>query len=162
MAAEYYAFDFEYAQTPEQTSWIASSWVSPPIILAWDSRVRPSFQAHNFTFEAASGGFSEKNHLCVDQRGFKRLVQEEAHQLLHHPDDPSRLRIMLNSTVQVVRYDASGVEVRLESGRVLRAEYAIVTFSLGVLQNDEIVFEPGLPPWKVEAIESMTMVGSAC
>ena len=28
MAAEYYTFDFEYAQTPEQTSWIASSWVS--------------------------------------------------------------------------------------------------------------------------------------
>ena len=28
MAAEYYTFDFKYAQTPEQTSWIASSWVS--------------------------------------------------------------------------------------------------------------------------------------
>jgi len=32
MAAEYYAFDFEYAQTPEQTSWIASSWVSLSVI----------------------------------------------------------------------------------------------------------------------------------
>lgn len=99
------------------------------------------------------------NHLCVDQRGFKRLVQEEVHQLRHHPDDPNRLRITLNSTVQIVRHDASGVEVQLESGRVLRAEYVIVTFSLGVLQNDEVVFEPRLPPWKVEAIESMTMVG---
>lgn len=28
MATEYYTFDFEYAQTPEQTSWIASSWVN--------------------------------------------------------------------------------------------------------------------------------------
>jgi polyamine oxidase len=65
---------------------------------------------------------------------------------------------MLNSTVQIVRYDASGVEVQLESGRVLRAEYVIVTFSLGVLQHDEVVFEPRLPAWKVEAIESMTMV----
>ncbi|KAF9643186.1 amine oxidase [Thelephora ganbajun] len=139
MAAEYYAFDFEYAQTPEQTSWIASSW------------------AHNFTFEAASGGFSKKNHLCVDKRGFKRLVQGEAHQLRYHPNDPNRLRIMLNSTVQIVRYDSSEVEVQLESGRVLRAEYVIVTFSLGVLQNDEVVFEPRLPAWKVEAIESMSM-----
>ena len=26
--SEYYQFDWEYAQTPEQTSWIASSWVS--------------------------------------------------------------------------------------------------------------------------------------
>ena len=33
-----------------------------------------------------------------------------------------------------------------------------MTFSLGVLQNDEVVFEPRLPAWKVEAIESMTMV----
>jgi len=65
---------------------------------------------------------------------------------------------MLNSTVQIIRYGASGVEVQLENGRILRAEYAIVTFSLGVLQNDEVVFEPRLPAWKVEAIESMTMV----
>lgn len=27
LASEYYMFDWEYAQTPEQTSWIASSWV---------------------------------------------------------------------------------------------------------------------------------------
>ena len=94
----------------------------------------------------------------MDQRGFKRIIQVEADQLRHHPDHPNRHRIMLNSTVQVVRYDASGVEVQLESGRILRAEYVIVTFSLGVLQNDEVVFEPRLPAWKVEAIESMTMV----
>ena len=28
MASEYYQFDWEYAQTPEESSWIASSWVS--------------------------------------------------------------------------------------------------------------------------------------
>jgi len=33
----------------------------------------------------------------------------------------------------------------------------IVPLSLGVHQNDECVFEPRLPTWKVEAIESMTM-----
>ena len=27
MASEYYQFDWEYAQTPEESSWIASSWV---------------------------------------------------------------------------------------------------------------------------------------
>ena len=26
--SEYYLFDWEYAQTPEESSWIASSWVS--------------------------------------------------------------------------------------------------------------------------------------
>ena len=28
MACEYYQFDWEYADSPEHTSWIASSWVS--------------------------------------------------------------------------------------------------------------------------------------
>ena len=27
MASEYYQFDWEYAQTPDESSWIASSWV---------------------------------------------------------------------------------------------------------------------------------------
>jgi len=66
---------------------------------------------------------------------------------------------MLNSTVQAIRYDASGVEVQLKGGKVLRAEHVIVTFSLGVLQNDAVAFEPKLPAWKVEAIQSMSMVG---
>ncbi len=30
MASEYYQFDWEYAQTPEESSWIASSWVCAP------------------------------------------------------------------------------------------------------------------------------------
>jgi len=70
---------------------------------------------------------------------------------------------MLNSTTQIIRYGASGVEAQLKSMKVLRAEYAIVTFSLGVLQNDGVVFEPRLPTWKVDVIESMTMVrGYVC
>jgi len=32
-AAEYYQFDWEYAQTPEQTSWVASSWVCTSLAL---------------------------------------------------------------------------------------------------------------------------------
>jgi len=34
-ASEYYQFDWEYAQAPEQSSWLASSWVTyPPYITA--------------------------------------------------------------------------------------------------------------------------------
>lgn len=29
-ASEYYQFDWEYAQAPEQSSWLASSWVTYP------------------------------------------------------------------------------------------------------------------------------------
>jgi len=48
--------------------------------------------------------------------------------------------------------------VRLFDGSELRADYALVTFSLGVLQHDDVTFEPELPSWKKEAIYSMGMV----
>ena len=33
VASEYYQFDWEYAQTPEQSSWLASSWVTYPLYI---------------------------------------------------------------------------------------------------------------------------------
>lgn len=35
MACEYYQFDWEYAQTPEESSMIASSWVCIPPSVLW-------------------------------------------------------------------------------------------------------------------------------
>lgn len=48
--------------------------------------------------------------------------------------------------------------VKLVDGSELCADYALVTFSLGVLQHDDVTFEPELPSWKKEAIHSMGMV----
>jgi polyamine oxidase len=39
----------------------------------------------------------------------------------------------------------------------VQAEYAICTFSLGVLQNDAVSFEPKLPEWKQTSIETFQM-----
>ncbi|KAI0316950.1 amine oxidase [Amylostereum chailletii] len=132
MASEYY-MDWEYAQTPEQTSWIASSW------------------ANNFTYDVDQGGFSDGNLFSVDQRGFKHLIQAEADEFL----SPSQL--VLNATVRTIAYSDDGVVVTLTNGTRLTSDYVITTFSLGVLQNDDVVFEPPLPMWKQEAIQSMTM-----
>ncbi|KAF8660706.1 hypothetical protein AX16_001573 [Volvariella volvacea WC 439] len=132
-AAEYLNFDWEYAQKPDQTSWIASSW------------------ANNYTFEVDGGGFSEDNMLSIDQRGFKHIIQKEAETFLK----PRQL--LLNSTVQLIRYSDEGVVVTLSDGRRVRAEYAINTFSLGVLQYGDVTYEPPLPDYKLEAIHSMTM-----
>ncbi|KAI0070410.1 amine oxidase [Panus rudis PR-1116 ss-1] len=135
IAAEYFLFDWEFSQSPEETSWIASSW------------------ANNYTFRADAGGFSEHNRMSVDQRGFKTLIQDEAKEFLK--GDGSQLR--LNSTVREVRYSENGVEVVLKDGSRLKADYAICTFSLGVLQHNDVQFVPPLPLWKREAIHSMTM-----
>lgn len=90
--------------------------------------------------------------MSIDQRGFRQFIQAEANTFLK----PSQL--LLNSTVTKINYSTSGVEVTLAGGHKLSADYALVTFSVGVLQNDDVVWEPALPDWKQEAIQGMTMV----
>jgi len=132
-ACQYYQVDWEYAQAPDQNSWIASAW------------------NNNFTFDTDMGGFSDENNLCIDQRGFKTIIQAEAADFLQ-PD-----QVSLNSVVTTISYDGDGVTVTLENGTNLTADYVLCTFSLGVLQYGDIAFKPALPSWKVEAIQSMVM-----
>ncbi|KAI5824079.1 amine oxidase [Schizophyllum commune Tattone D] len=131
-------WDFEYAQTPSQTSWMASSW------------------AHNFTFSL----YGDDNFLNIDQRGYKHFLQAEAATFLQ-PD-----QIVYNATVRSVDWDHHSsehsththpVNVTLANGTTLTADYIICTFSLGVLQNDEVEWVPRLPAWKHEAIAAFTM-----
>ena len=90
--------------------------------------------------------------MSIDQRGFGQFIRAEANTFLK----PSQLK--LNSTVTHVKYSSSGVEVTLAGGKKLTADYALVTFSVGVLQNDDVTWEPILPDWKQEAIQGITMV----
>ena len=90
--------------------------------------------------------------MSIDQRGFGHFIRAEANTFLK-PD-----QVLLNSTVTRIKYSSSGVEVTLADQKTLTADYALVTFSVGVLQNDDIKWEPELPDWKLEAINGMTMV----
>ncbi len=90
--------------------------------------------------------------LSIDQRGVKHLIQAEAAGFLK----PSQVRLQV--TVAKIEYSESAVSVTLTDGTRLTAQYAVCTFSLGVLQNDDVQFDPPLPEWKVEAIHSVTMV----
>ncbi|OJT12259.1 Polyamine oxidase [Trametes pubescens] len=128
-AAEYYQFDWEFGATPEETSWLASAW------------------AHNRTFRE----FSHENLLSIDQRGFKTLIQEEASAFLDEG------QVTLDSTVAAIHTTKQGVVITLSDGIELAADYALCTFSLGVLQHDDVEFVPPLPGWKQEAIHSMAM-----
>ncbi|KAG2155218.1 uncharacterized protein EDB93DRAFT_1239154 [Suillus bovinus] len=126
---QYYEVDW----SPDQTSWIASTW------------------NNNFTFDVDMGGFSNKSNLCIDQRGFKTIIQAEAADFLH-PE-----QVALNSVVTTIAYSGDGVTVTLKNGTTLTADYVLCTFSLGVLQYGDIAFKPALPSWKIEAIQSMVM-----
>ena len=96
--------------------------------------------------------FSRENLLSVDQRGFKTLVEAEAAGFL------AEKQVRLNATVAAVHTAKSGVIVTLADGTEVTADYALCTFSLGVLQHDDVEFVPPLPAWKQEAIHSMSMV----
>jgi polyamine oxidase len=111
-------------------------------------------QGNNYTFDVNSGGFSLDNRLSIDQRGFKSFLQAEA-KLFLTPD-----QVMLGLVVKNISYSREGVTVTFVDGTKLAADYALVSFSLGVLQHEDVTWEPELPAWKMEAIQTMTMVSS--
>ncbi|KAH7882158.1 hypothetical protein F5I97DRAFT_1931880 [Phlebopus sp. FC_14] len=121
------------AQSPSQTSWLASAW------------------NNNFTYVPSSGGYSDVNQMCIDQRGFVHIVQAEAAEFLQPQ------QVIFNQTVNLIEYSDDGVTVKTTGGMTFTADYVLTTFSAGVLQNDDVVFQPPLPDWKVEAINSIEM-----
>ena len=90
--------------------------------------------------------------MAIDQRGFKTFIQAEANTFL------TTKQVMYNALVTDITYNTSGVTVTLKGGQAISADYAIVTFSVGVLQNDDVTFHPALPDWKQEAIQGIVMV----
>ncbi|KAH7310501.1 hypothetical protein B0I35DRAFT_396766 [Stachybotrys elegans] len=127
-----YGTDGEQALTPEQTSLVFNTAVS------------------NFTFLQ----FSDENNFVIDQRGHNAWIVGEASEYLTIGDS----RLLLNTNVTKIIYSPHGVEIETEGGGCIQADYAICTFSLGVLQQDDAVtFEPALPSWKQQAINRFEM-----
>ena len=88
-----------------------------------------------------------------DQRGYNTFIKGEASTFLEE-NDP---RLLLNTIVTDITYSEHGVTVYTRDGMCIDADYAIITFSIGVLQSDAVKFHPELPEWKRTGIESMTM-----
>ncbi|KAF5613362.1 n1-acetylpolyamine oxidase [Fusarium tjaetaba] len=130
-AADWWKWDFESAWTPDESGLIFG------------------VAGGNATF----GYFSDVSNLVVDQRGFSTIIQEEAKTFLKNGD--SRLR--LKTTVKGVKYGKDGVKITTEKGDCIQADYAICTFSLGVLQSNTTEFSPPLPDWKQSAIDQFAM-----
>ncbi|KAF8527026.1 amine oxidase [Hysterangium stoloniferum] len=130
-AAEYFTFDYEYGQSPEVSSFFASA------------------NNNNYTFN----GFSNEANLVIDQRGFKTILQSEATSFLNISDT----RVFLNHVVTNIHYSREGVHIETNQNITIQAEYALCTFSIGVLQNDDVTFHPTLPFWKQDAIHGTNM-----
>ncbi|KAF4312532.1 Amine oxidase [Botryosphaeria dothidea] len=130
-AVEWWEWDWETAYPPEQSGFAAGIW------------------GYNATFYQ----FSEENNFVIDQRGFNAFVLGEASTFLKANDS----RLLLNTVVDSISYGSEGVTVHNSDGSCISAAYAICTFSVGVLQNEVVTFDPPLPDWKQDAIENFQM-----
>jgi polyamine oxidase len=129
--AEYFSFDWEYAEPPVQSSFIQNI---------------NSF-AYNF-----DGFGNSDNNFVYDKRGFRTIAQGQVDEI---PDFDKH--VLYNSTVKTINWGKDGVNVTTNKGVTIQAEYALCTFSVGVLQNSDVVFKPELPDWKKEAIANFHM-----
>ena len=85
-----------------------------------------------------------KDFFATDQRGFWSMYEDIYKPLTN--------RILLSKTVKVIKYSVTSVEVSTSDGDKFAADYALCTFSTGVLASDMVTFNPPLPEWKKEAI----------
>ncbi|KAF7717069.1 Uncharacterized protein PECH_000775 [Penicillium ucsense] len=130
-AVEWWEWDWEDAYSPEESSFIYG------------------VAGSNLTFNQ----FSDENNYVWDQRGYSRIIAQEASTFLK-PNDP---RVQLNSIITNVTYSKDGVTIHKQDGSCVSAAYAICTFSLGVLQSDAVSYSPPLPQWKQTAIQKFGM-----
>ncbi len=66
-------------------------------------------------------------------------------------------RLHLNTIVKNITWSDHGVKVLNADGSCIDADYAILTFSVGVLQSGDVHFSPELPYWKKIAIKTFQM-----
>ncbi|GLA65421.1 hypothetical protein AtubIFM54640_007173 [Aspergillus tubingensis] len=123
--ADWWAWDWEAASPPEENSEVfgAISTIA--------------------TYEY----FSEGDWFICDNAGFVSAFRRNVSAVLNGPAD----RVRFNNKVTKIKHSSNGVTVTSDKGCV-NAKYAIVTFSLGVLQRGHVEYDPPLPPWKAQGI----------
>ncbi|MCJ1243590.1 hypothetical protein MMC30_000787 [Trapelia coarctata] len=131
MAVEWVLMDYEYAETVEVTS--------------------QEFTIANYN--STYYGFSEANQMVIDQRGYNTFIHGQASEFLKKNDT----RLLLNAIVTNITWSDDSVVVTNADGSCIEADYAITTFSVGVLQSGDVTFTPPLPDWKQIAIETFQM-----
>ncbi|KAG2559514.1 hypothetical protein PVAP13_8NG299401 [Panicum virgatum] len=136
MVVDYFKYDFEGAEPPRVTS------------------LQTTVPNPTFT------DFGEDEYFVADHLGYETVVHYLAGQYLK-TDSSGKIvdpRLLLNKVVVTeISYSSSGVSVRTEDKSVYKADYVMVSTSLGVLQTDLIHFKPKLPTWKILVIYQFDM-----
>ena len=124
-------------------------------LLGWrsDNPMKRTFSWFDIDFEYGDNedvtslnnmGFPGEDFFITDQRGYWTIFSGFYKKF--------RDQILLNKVVRKIQYSDDGVTVVTSGGEVFTADYALSTFSSGVLGSGLIRFVPPLPEWKREAI----------
>ena len=135
---DWYSFDFCFAEPPQNTSLFHT--------------------LPTATYTDFGNASNTEDFFVVDQMGFVKLVECLADGIF----GVNNSRLLLNTKVNVIKWSDDCVCVdTLFNGQTKQycANYAIITFSIGVLQSEEInmKFEPDLPQWKQDVINTFSM-----
>ena len=138
---EWSNFDFCYAISPD----IASLNRSEPL-----------------TYELYGDPDRTEDYFVHDPDGFEKIVKCLANDFLQPGDEDEQSRLHLNATVSEIEWgDECVCATATENGKERKycAPYAIITFSIGVLQSDEsnVSFVPDLPASKLDVINQFCM-----
>ncbi|XP_070578791.1 uncharacterized protein [Ptychodera flava] len=126
---EYFEHDAEFADPPDVSSLRSTSANSDELV---------------------SGG---GDYFITDQRGFGTIIKEMANEFLSEGDE----RLKLGHLVSRIEWSDDNVTVTTSDDQVFTADFALCTFSIGVLENDVVEFVPELPLWKTEEIYQFRM-----
>ncbi|CAO3618205.1 unnamed protein product [Cunninghamella blakesleeana] len=126
-AIEYFGYDWEMGETPELSSSVYTS---------------INDEAYN-----DFGPNADEDVMCIDQRGFRHIFLEEAKRVFK----PNDKRLKLNTLVDTIEYTDKKVIIHTDKDTII-ADYALTTFSVGVLQNRDVKWKPEMPDWKLEGL----------
>lgn len=104
-------------------------------------------------FEGQSARYYEQDNDCPGPNVF---FEKGFDQVLKAFENMRGVKVRLNQRVTEVSLTDEGAAVTA-NGKVIRADYVLVTLPLGVLKSGRIKFRPRLPAWKQEAIARMGM-----
>ena len=116
--------------------------------------IRKVVEYFNFDFEYAKRPELVSFYMLSGERGEDFFVTDQRGVWFMYEDlyKPLTNRILLGKSVTEIKYSATSVEVTTSDGDKFAADYALCTFSTGVLASDTVTFNPTLPQWKKEVI----------
>jgi len=97
----------------------------------------------------------------TDSRGYSQIIRDTASKI---PLEEGR-NLHLNTVVKEIRREEPGdfkilvkaTNAKTNRTKLFKAKWAVMTFSIGVLESDIVTFVPKLPNWKMETIYTFKM-----